>query len=572
MKKLALAVVLVLALAIPALANPFVDVPLNHWAYDAVQSLAAKGVVIGYPDGTFGGNRALTRYEFAMAVARAIGYMEMYVDEMGLATQEDIAILERLIQEFANELRNLGLTVDDIKRVVGEHSQAIRALDARVSELEKYHEPLLITGEFTATYTAYIPIDEGAGKVTASWIDTTELNLLATINDYTTAGVQLIIEDTFGTVETVVTADKFFIEYQKDEWYIKAGEIKTDKFDLGLVLGEYNDDDYDMEFPGFHVVYAPEDSDIVWRSLGALNDFYSLRLEWEQIALGVHLINPDTDLFFEEDESDLVVSAYGWTDFDDSDVTLALEGAYGVMSGSYGVAGELSLRASDDITITLDAQYLTPDFTPALPGGPSAFTVPTDELLLGVGAEFDIFGSDDPTEDKWTLGVSYEHGMSLIDPGVVTTQELTGKITYVPVDPYADEQMEVEVTYDLLAATFDLYAGYDNYPLSIGDDHEAILSANVKYEADAGVPGATDRITAVGSLTYKWLEEKTALTLEGRYDSLGASVWSALAELEWEMAENTNLTLGYEFNTWDDDDRMIVDQAGTLTAELSVSF
>ncbi len=566
MKKLVLAVILVLALAIPVLANPFVDVPLNHWAYDAVQILAAKGIVIGYPDGTFGGNRAMTRYEFGMAIARALAYMEQYVDEAGLATQEDIAILERLIQEFANELRNLGLTVDDLKRVVGENSQAIRALDARVSELEKYAEPLLITGEFTATYTAYIPIDEGAGKVNASWIDTTELNLLATINDYTTAGVKLIIEDTFGTAETIVTADNFFIEYQKDEWYVKAGEIKMDKLDLGLVLGDYNSDDFDLEFPGFHVVYAPDDSDITWRALGALNDFYSLRLEWEQIALGAHLLPAGSDLIFEEGVSDLVVSAYGWTDFDDSDISLALEGAYGVMSGTYGVAGELSLRASDDVTITLDAQYLTPGFTPALPGGPSAFDAPTDELLIGVGTEFNIFGSDDPYDDKWTLGVRYEHGMSIFDLGVVTTQELTGTITYVPYNPYEDEQMEIEVTYDLLAATFSVYAGYDNYPLSVGDDHEALLSANVEWLGD------TNRITAVGALTYKWIEEKTALTLEGRYDSMGAAVWSALAELEWEMAENTNLTVGYEFNTWDDDDRMIIDQAGTITAELSVSF
>ena len=94
MKKLLIALVLVLALAIPALANPFVDVPLNHWAYDAVQTLAAKGCVIGYPDGTFGGNRALTRYEFAQAVARCLAYMEQYVDEAGLATQKTLPCLK----------------------------------------------------------------------------------------------------------------------------------------------------------------------------------------------------------------------------------------------------------------------------------------------------------------------------------------------------------------------------------------------------------------------------------------------------------------------------------------------
>ena len=73
MKKLALVVLLVFALAIPALANPFVDVPLTHWAYDAVQVLAAKGVIIGYPDGTYGGQRTLTRYEFGRSRSQIIG-------------------------------------------------------------------------------------------------------------------------------------------------------------------------------------------------------------------------------------------------------------------------------------------------------------------------------------------------------------------------------------------------------------------------------------------------------------------------------------------------------------------
>src|SRR5665811_504102 len=99
MKKLVLALVLVLALALPVFANPFVDVPLNHWAYDAVQSLAAKGIVIGYPDGTFGGNRTLTRYEFAEAVARVMAYVE----GMDFASAEDVAILEKLAIEFADE-------------------------------------------------------------------------------------------------------------------------------------------------------------------------------------------------------------------------------------------------------------------------------------------------------------------------------------------------------------------------------------------------------------------------------------------------------------------------------------
>ena len=54
-----------------AAANPFADVPADHWAYDAVSQLAADGVIEGYGDSTFKGNRNITRYEMAQMVAKA---------------------------------------------------------------------------------------------------------------------------------------------------------------------------------------------------------------------------------------------------------------------------------------------------------------------------------------------------------------------------------------------------------------------------------------------------------------------------------------------------------------------
>ena len=65
----------------------FPDIPENHWAYNMVQDLAYKGIVVGYPDGNFSGDRTLTRYEFAVALDRAIsaGYMN---PELGRAIKE----------------------------------------------------------------------------------------------------------------------------------------------------------------------------------------------------------------------------------------------------------------------------------------------------------------------------------------------------------------------------------------------------------------------------------------------------------------------------------------------------
>ena len=73
MKKL-LVILAMAALAVPcfAQANPAQTVPFDHWAYDAVQELVDQGIIIGYPDGTFKGDRAMTRYEFAIAISRLL--------------------------------------------------------------------------------------------------------------------------------------------------------------------------------------------------------------------------------------------------------------------------------------------------------------------------------------------------------------------------------------------------------------------------------------------------------------------------------------------------------------------
>ncbi|KUK14444.1 MAG: S-layer protein [bacterium 42_11] len=113
MKRFTLAILALIGLFsfTPAFAsNPFVDVPLNHWAYDAVSKLAADGIVIGYPDGTFQGTKPITRYEMAMVVARALAK----VDETK-ASKEDLGLLKKLVVEFQDELNALGVKVDGIE-------------------------------------------------------------------------------------------------------------------------------------------------------------------------------------------------------------------------------------------------------------------------------------------------------------------------------------------------------------------------------------------------------------------------------------------------------------------------
>jgi hypothetical protein len=67
---------------------------------------------------------------------------------MGLAAAEDVAILEKLAIEFADELASLGVTVDDLKNSLGANTEAIAALAESVETLETFFEPVVITGFF----------------------------------------------------------------------------------------------------------------------------------------------------------------------------------------------------------------------------------------------------------------------------------------------------------------------------------------------------------------------------------------------------------------------------------------
>ena len=85
-------------------AKAFTDLPAGHWAYDAVEQLAANGVIVGYEDGLFKGDRQATRYEVAQIVARAMAMQDK-------ANDADKALIHRLAKEFAKELNNLGVRV-----------------------------------------------------------------------------------------------------------------------------------------------------------------------------------------------------------------------------------------------------------------------------------------------------------------------------------------------------------------------------------------------------------------------------------------------------------------------------
>ena len=116
-KSLVLAMAMALGVTASAYAaNPFSDVPAGHWAYDSISKLAAAGVIEGYGDDTFRGDRLMTRYEMAQIVAKALAKG---------------ANVDKLAAEFADELDALGV---------------------RVAALEKKSDNVKITGYFRYDY------------------------------------------------------------------------------------------------------------------------------------------------------------------------------------------------------------------------------------------------------------------------------------------------------------------------------------------------------------------------------------------------------------------------------------
>lgn len=126
---------MILATAAIASANPFSDVPASHWAYDAVNSMAEKGIVQGFPNGTFKGNQNVTRYQLAMITAKMIANVEQLG---GNVSKTDLQTLEKLTVEFADELALLGVKVTALEDDMQVVKEDVAGLKKDVDGLKSY--------------------------------------------------------------------------------------------------------------------------------------------------------------------------------------------------------------------------------------------------------------------------------------------------------------------------------------------------------------------------------------------------------------------------------------------------
>ena len=184
-----------------AATNPFSDVPAKHWSYDAVSSLAKAGIVDGYGDGTFKGDKMISRYEMAQIVAKAMAKSDK-------ADAKQKAEIDKLAAEFAEELNTLGVRVSALEKKVGTvkvtGDARIRFVDTHADNGDtKFSERFRLNfnadvNENTSFYGRYIVLNHNEFGKSSN---------VATSNEITDAA--FTTKNLFGTNNTATTIGRF---------------------------------------------------------------------------------------------------------------------------------------------------------------------------------------------------------------------------------------------------------------------------------------------------------------------------------------------------------------------------
>ncbi len=148
--RLALTAVLSLAVVIPAIAQDnFPDVPDNHWAYEALKRMKSEGLLVGYPDGLFRGNRPATRYELAVAVHATYVHLRNMIDNLNsqiaaiqdqlknTASQSDLQNLKTALDALQNQVNAQGQDIADLKKMSSTFEKELASLGVDVQQMKK---------------------------------------------------------------------------------------------------------------------------------------------------------------------------------------------------------------------------------------------------------------------------------------------------------------------------------------------------------------------------------------------------------------------------------------------------
>ena len=183
-----------------AAANPFSDVPRDSWAYDAVTKLAKEGVINGYGDGTFRGDTNITRYEMAQMVAKA-----MAKDGVSAA---DKATIDKLAAEFADELNNLGVRVDNLEKKVDNVKFTGEARYRYTSQR--------LDGRDNANASKFLFRLEPTAQINDNWVAKARLDWTSDLDKDS---------DAKGSENNAATADRVYVQGNMNGATVKAGKL-----------------------------------------------------------------------------------------------------------------------------------------------------------------------------------------------------------------------------------------------------------------------------------------------------------------------------------------------------------
>ncbi|MBA7544568.1 hypothetical protein ES705_36929 [subsurface metagenome] len=337
-------------------------------------------------------------------------------------------------------MASLGVTVADLEAASITNAEAIAALDTTVAKLDSFWEPVVISGDFTASYEKVV-----VPMAVATLTDETNINIVATINDVTTAGISVEAVGLFAGTP-VATWNSFFIDYQGADLQLRVGEVAPADIGLGLV---YDFDELE-EFDGFLATWIWDtDNDLGnWTLFGDVEDYYVANISFavgdeDEVVVGV------------TGSYDVLASGYaGSLDLafvlgEDDETAIAVEaGVFYDTALTY--AGALTIgTAVDGLTLDIDAHYVQAGFVPTTSG----FTADR----FGGGVEVGYLLTD---ELDATLTWTYDMDTAM----AVKTHTAKIDLLYT-VDADTEEDADFKVTYDVLATTAVIYAHYRNYPL-----------------------------------------------------------------------------------------------------------
>ena len=402
-KSLVLAMAMALGVTASAYAaNPFSDVPAGHWAYDSINKLAAAGVIEGYGDTTFGGDKLMTRYEMAQIVAKAMAKG---------------ANVDKLAAEFADELDNLGV---------------------RVANLEKKADNVKITGTIKASYanfdgdmigttgTAKRPTNHQGRLRSDLWIK-------GDVNDDWTFSAMLRNQQFFTGEEA--NAGEEDVKFQRAYVNGRVGGV-------AVQAGRYNKTDntatavggniYDTRMDGIELSYGSDvkltagygkatdgnsvasnyDNDVIYAELGAKIGVVDAHASYYKFNDVANLSNEDDNIWTAGVGFDLakhvafsgsyLKSDYDKAGIDDDGYVLALayKGAKASQAGSWGLNAEyFDLAKGTVIAHGMDGVYGTEGFKGYAVGANYALA---KNIVAGV-TYYDLESKADSKVDNETL-------------------------------------------------------------------------------------------------------------------------------------------------------------------------